>query len=110
MTRIASSRESGSTPRWAGNASRYPLSPGDRNDPGDTVFTRIPSGAKPSDRFFDKLVIADFAAVYAINPGDCRFVECADTFTIRAQSASRSIRTAARMHRTGHIAPRANVA
>ena len=37
--------------------------PADTNDPGDTVFTRIPSGAKLSARFFDKLVKAAFAAV-----------------------------------------------
>src|SRR5262245_58977375 len=110
MTRIASSSEFTSTPRSDGNEVKYPFSPGDRNDPGDTVFTRIPSGANPKDRFFDRLVIADFAAVYAINPGDCRFVECADTFTIRAQSASRSIGNAARMHRTADIAPMSNVA
>ena len=53
MTRIASSSESGSTPRDAGSDSKYPFIPGDRNDPGDTVFTRIPSGANPSDRFFE---------------------------------------------------------
>ena len=33
------------------------------------------------------LVIAAFDAVYATSSGDCRFVECADTLTIRAHSA-----------------------
>src|SRR5262245_48707032 len=110
MTRIASSNEFGSTPREAGSDVRYPFIPSERNDPGDTVFTRIPSDASPSERFFDRLVIADFAAVYAMRSGDCRLVECADTLTIRAHSASRSKGSAARMHRTADIAPMSNVA
>ena len=36
--------------------------------PGETVFTRISSGANVSDRFLLMLVIAAFDAVYAINP------------------------------------------
>src|SRR5262249_9996807 len=89
---------------------KYPFNPSERNEPGDTVFTRIPSDARPSDRFFDRLVIADFAAVYAMRDGDCRFVECADTFTMRAHSASRNNGNAARMQRTADIAPMSKVA
>jgi hypothetical protein len=37
--------------------------PADANDPGETVFTRIPSGASDSERFFDRLVSAAFDAV-----------------------------------------------
>ena len=58
--------------------------PSDRNEPGDTVFTRMPSAASDSDRFFVMLVSAAFDAVYATRSGDCRLVEWADTFTMRA--------------------------
>ena len=37
--------------------------PSDRNEPGDTVLTRMPSGASDSDRFFVRLVSAALAAV-----------------------------------------------
>ena len=34
--------------------------PGELKDPGDTVFTRMPSPASDSDRFFETLVSAAF--------------------------------------------------
>ena len=43
--------------------------PCDRNDPGETVLTKMPSGARVWLRFFEKLVSAAFDAVYAINSG-----------------------------------------
>jgi len=59
--------------------------PSERKDPGDTVFTRIPSLASEADRFLVKLVSADLTAVYATRPGDCLFVECAEIETMRAR-------------------------
>src|SRR5439155_10362853 len=84
--------------------------PSERKEPGETVFTRISSGASESDRFLLTLVIAAFDAVYATSPGDCRFVECAEMLTIRAHSAARSIGRQARTQRTGLIVPISNVA
>src|SRR5262245_11616423 len=63
------------------------------------------SGASVLARFFEMLVSADFAAVYETNPGACRFVECAETLTMRAQAAFRRSGSAARMQRTAAIAP-----
>ena len=37
--------------------------PAERNEPGDTVFTRIPSFASDAERFFVRLVSAALAAV-----------------------------------------------
>src|SRR3954452_19160072 len=84
--------------------------PSDRNDPGETVLTRMPSGASDCDRFLLILVMAALAAVYATNDGDCRFVEWADTLTILAQSAFRSSGRAARTQRTALMAPTSKVA
>src|SRR6266436_5072153 len=84
--------------------------PSERNDPGETVFTRISSGASDSDRFLLMLVIAAFDAVYATSPGDWRFVEWAETLTIRPQSAARNIGRHARVHRTALIVPISKVA
>src|SRR5437879_12135502 len=96
--------------RSGGSDRRNPFIPSERNDPGDTVFTRIPSGASDCERFLLKLVSAAFAAVYATKPVDCRFVEWADTLTMRAHSAARSSGRAPRTQRTADIVPMSNVA
>src|SRR6185312_12462351 len=70
------------------------------NVPGETVLTRMPSGASVWDRFLVILVNAALAAVYAISLGDCRCTEWAEMLTIRAQSAARSSGSAARQVRT----------
>ena len=44
-------------------------SAGDITVPGQTVFTRMPSGASARARFFEALAIAALAAVWAIRPG-----------------------------------------
>jgi len=39
--------------------------PCEAKEPGETALTRMPSGARDSERFFERLVSAAFAAVYA---------------------------------------------
>src|SRR5690349_24850275 len=84
---------------------RFSVNAADRNVPGLTVFTRMFSGASVRARFFEMLVRADFAAVYDTSPGAWRFVEWAETFTMRAQDAFRRSGSAARMHRTAAMVP-----
>src|SRR5438552_13032277 len=69
-----------------------------RRPPTSTLFPyttlfRSSSGASSAERFLLTLVIAAFEAVYAMSPGVCRLVECADTITIRPHSAARSMRS-----------------
>src|SRR6266700_4967406 len=95
MTRITAWRSAGSTP--ADFISR--VIPVVTNAPGETVLTRISSFARDCERFFVTLVTIAFAAVYATRAGVWRFVEIAETFTIRAHSAARSNGSAARTQR-----------
>src|SRR6476661_7733127 len=83
----------------------YLSRPSDRKVPGETVFTRISSGARCSDRFLLMLVNAALAAVYAMRPAVWRLVECADTLTMRPHSAARIIGRHERTHRTALHAP-----
>src|ERR1700677_2931211 len=100
MTRIASVRLAVFAPPSGGRGRRYPCIPSDRKDPGETVFTRMPSEASDCDRFFVRLLKAALAAVYATRSGLCRFVEWAETLTTLANEPRRSKGSERRTGRT----------
>src|ERR1700727_88269 len=110
MTRIASVRLVLSTPRSGGRDLRYPCIPSERKDPGETVFTRMPSLASDCDRFLVRLLRAALAAVYATRSGLCRFVEWAETLTTLANAPRRSNGRERRTVRTALKTPMSKVA